>query len=134
MPRARFTSWIVLCLLLMVPFLVSAEHVLPPSIKPIVYEGVRYIVPNDKGLCGYIEARDISTDRKLWTKTIFKHWYIPPFGTECLKYEWITSMTLAGNQLLITSERGRGYTLDLRTRAVHRVKKKALAESSAVNF
>lgn len=103
-----------------------AKHGAPPKVEPVVYQGVRYVVPNDKGLRAYVEAWDIQTGRKLWTKTVFKHWYIPiPFGTtECMHYEYITSMSLQTNLVILTSERGREYTLDARTRSFRKIKTK----------
>src|SRR6266849_8775500 len=113
----RFADCLLACLFLMAPFLVCARHGSPPPIEPVIHDHVQYIVPNDKGLRAYVEARDVQTGRKLWTKTIFRHWYIPPFGTECMRYEYLTSMILGTNQLVLTSERGRVYALDLHTRA-----------------
>src|SRR6266567_6158642 len=103
-----------------------AKHVAPPSIEPVVHQGVRYVVPNDKGLRAYVEAWDVQTGRKLWTKTVFRHWYVPiPFGrTECMHYEYITSMALQTNLLVLRSERGREYALDTRTRTIRQIKTK----------
>ena len=130
----RFVHCLLTGLLLMQPLLASAKAVVALPIKPIVHGDVRYVVPNDRGLRAYVEAQDIASGRKLWTKTIFRHWYVPLFGTECLHYEWITSMILSGNQLVLTSGRGRAYTLDLRTRAVHELKTKPVAKIDATNF
>ena len=103
-----------------------AKHGTPPKIEPVVFQGVRYVVPNDKGLKAYVEAWDIQTGRKLWSKTVFKHWYIPlPFGrTKCMHYEFITSMTLQTNLVILTSERGREYALDTQTRSIRKIKTK----------
>ena len=110
-----------------------AKHGAPARIEPIVHQGVRYVVPNDKGLRAYIEAWDMNTERRLWTKTVFRHWYIPPFGTECMHYEYISTMTLKGDQLMLTSERGRDYSLDVRTRAVRRTHTKRPNQSASVS-
>jgi hypothetical protein len=98
----------------------------PPRITPIVDEGVRYVVPNDKGQPAYVEAWDAQSGQKLWTKTIFRHWYVPiPFGpNECMSYEYLTSMTLKNSVLILTSARGREYTLDIRTRTLRQIKAK----------
>ena len=101
-----------------------AKHVAAAIIEPIVHKGVRYVVPNDKGLRAYVEAWDVQTGRKLWTKTVFRHWYVPiPFGrTECMHYEWITSMALQTDILIFISERGRKYALDTRTGTIRPIK------------
>jgi len=98
------------------------KHVTPSQIDPIHFRGIRYVVPNDNGLRAYVIACDDATGRKLWKKTLFRHWYIPPFGTECMHYEYVTSVVLEKNQLVITSERGKGYRLDPTRRTVHRLK------------
>jgi hypothetical protein len=103
---------------------VLAKHKAPASVDPIIHQGVRYVLPNDKGLHAYVEAWDAQTERKLWTKTVFRRWFCPFRGTECMQYEYINSMVLQTDQLLLTSERGREFTLDIRTHAVRRVRTK----------
>ena len=97
-----------------------AKHVAAPSVEPIVYDGVRYVVPNDNGLRAYVEAWNVQTGRRLWTKTVFRHWYFPvPFArTECMHYEYLVSMRLLRDKLVLVSERGREYELDMRKRAI----------------
>jgi hypothetical protein len=108
--------------LLAAPLLASGKHPAPPQVGAVTHNGVRYVVPNDKGLRAYVEAWDVQTGKKLWAKTVVRHWYIPPFGTECMHYEYLKSMVLQNDTLVLTSERGRTYSLDTRTRAVRRVK------------
>ena len=103
-----------------------AKHGAPARIEPIIHQGVRYVVPNDHGLRAYVEASDAQTGRKLWTKTVYRHRYVAiPFGrTECMSYEYVTSMVLQTNLLILTSDRGRGYTLDTRTRSIRQIQTK----------
>ena len=117
---------LLLILFLLMPPVADAKHVAPPEIQSITNNGVHYVVPNDKGLRAYVEARDVQTGRKLWAKTVFRHWYVPiPFGpTECMHYEYLDSMTLVKDELVLTSERGRMYALDIHTRALRRMKAK----------
>lgn len=117
------SALIVGALPLMVAAFSSAMHPAPPPVSAITNAGVRYVVPNDKGLRAYVEARDVQSGQKLWTKTIFRHWYIPPFGTECMRYEYLSAISLQVDKLKLTSDRGRDYLLDIRTRTVRRVKK-----------
>ena len=114
---------LALLLALAVPSAV-AKHGAPARVESVVHQGVRYVLPNDKGLRAYVEAWDVQAGRKLWTRTIFRHWYIPFVGTECMRYEYVTSMVLQTDQLIFTSERGRDYALDLRTRTIRRLKTK----------
>jgi hypothetical protein len=117
-----FTHLLIIPLVLM-PLLAQAKHVNPPAVPAITNNGVRFVVPNDKGLRAYVEAWDVKTRQRLWTKTIFTHWYIPPFGTECMHHEWIKSMVLVKDDLLLTSERGRVYRCNIRTKSVWLAKK-----------
>jgi len=112
-----------LMLLMLMPVISQAKHVKAPAVPAVTNDGVRFVVPNDKGLRAYVEARDVKTGQKLWTKTIFTHGYIPPFGTECMHYEWIKSMVLVKDDLLLTSERGRVYRCNIHTRSVRRARK-----------
>jgi hypothetical protein len=114
---------IVLLLFVATP-VALAKHGRPPSIEPIVRDGIRYVVPNDKGRRAYVQAWDTSTDHKIWTVTVFRRIYVPCpfFGTECMYFEYLQSMELEDGHLILTSERGRRYSLDLRTRAVRRIK------------
>jgi hypothetical protein len=98
--------------LLTAPLLAFGKHPAPPQVGAVTNSGVRYVVPNDKGLRGYVEAWDVQTGKKLWAKTIVRHYYIPPFGTECMHFEYLKTMLLQNDTLILTSDRGRTYSLD----------------------
>jgi hypothetical protein len=116
-------SFAVCLIVLLARLPADAEHVAPPRLQSITNQSVRYVVPNDTGLRAYVEAWEVQTGRKLWTKTIFTHWYIPPFGTECMHYEYLTSMALVKEDLILRSETGRVYSLNICTHTVRRLKK-----------
>jgi hypothetical protein len=120
-------------LLGLAPFAAVAKHPAPPQVGTVTNNGVRYVVPNDKGLRAYVEAWDVQTGKKLWAKTIFRHYYIPPFGTECMHFEFLRSMVLEDTTLILTSDRGRIFSLDTRTRAVRRLKAKEFKKPAAGN-
>jgi hypothetical protein len=111
-------------LLLAVALPAFGRHPSPGQLLAVTNNAVRYVVPNNKGLRAYVEAWEVQSGRKLWSKTIFRHYYIPPFGTECMYYEYLKSMVLQDDRLILTSDCGRTYSLDLRTRAVRRMKLK----------
>src|SRR5881394_297714 len=115
-PSVRLHLSLLLLVLIGSPAL--AKHGAPPSLESVVYEGVRYVLPNYNGLRAYVEAWDVQSGRRLWTRTIFRRWYVPlPFvGTECMHYEYVTSMELRTNQIVFRSERGKDYVLDPRKR------------------
>ena len=83
---------------------VLAKHGRPPPIEPIVRDGIRYVVPNDKGRHAYVQAWDTSTDRKIWTVTVFRRIYVPrPFrgksSGSALKLKVSTTATLRIHRL-----------------------------------
>jgi len=124
---------IVTLALLALPCTAFATHPAPPQVGAVTNNGVRYVVPNDKGLRAYVEAWDLQTGKKLWAETIVRHHYIPPFGTECMHYEYLKSMVLKDDTLILTSDRGKTYSLATRTRAVRRVKPKEPKKPVASN-
>jgi len=97
-----------------------AKHVPPAPVESIVHNGIRYVVPNDHGLRAYVQASDVLTGRKLWTKTIVRHFYFPFAGTECMQYEYISTMELSDGNLIVTTDQGRVFSVDLRTRTVRK--------------
>ena len=62
---------VILLLTLLLPQLASAKRLQPIQVDPVIYEGVRYVAPNDNGRRGYIEAWNVGTNKKLWELTIF---------------------------------------------------------------
>ncbi len=53
-------------LTLLVPQLACAKRIAPVHVAPVIYEGIRYVAPNDDGRRGYIEAWNVGTNKKLW--------------------------------------------------------------------
>jgi len=129
----RDVLFIVALLLGLAPFAAAAKQPAPPQVEAVTNNGVRYVVPNDKGLSAYVEAWDVQTGKKLWAKTIFRHYYIPPFGTECMHFEYQRSMVLQEGTLILTSDRERTFSLDTRTKAVRRLYAKVPNHPAAGN-
>jgi len=61
----------ILLLTLLLPQLTSAKCLPPVKVDPVIYEGIRYVTPNDDGRRGYIEAWNVGSNKKLWELTIF---------------------------------------------------------------
>ena len=99
-----------------------AKHVSPSKVEPVVKSGIRYVVPHDQGRRGYIEAWDVRTGKKLWEKTIFKRSWIPIFTIECMHFEYITSARLKDAEILLKTDDGRTFALDIAKRKVRAVK------------
>ena len=62
---------VIFLLTLFLSQLASAKRIAPAKVDPVVYEGIRYVAPNDDGRRGYIEAWDVATEKKLWELTVF---------------------------------------------------------------
>ena len=54
---------VILLLTLLVPQLASAKRIAPGKVDPVIYEGIRYVAPNDDGRRGYIEAWNVGLTR-----------------------------------------------------------------------
>ena len=51
--------------MVLLPCLIYAKRA-PAKVEPVIYQGVRYVAPNDVGRRGYIEAWDVRNNKKLW--------------------------------------------------------------------
>jgi hypothetical protein len=116
--------------LFMTPVVVLAKRIPAPVVEPIVHKGVRYTVPNDRGTRGYILARDAATGEQLWKKTVFRK-CICPFLEHDVQWVFIKEMRLEGERLIIVSERGKSYSLNLETRGVKKLKSQTTGATSS---
>ena len=108
---------IFIAVALLVPSLVLAKRVAPARVEPVVYQGIRYIAPNDDGRRAYIEAWDVQTNKKLWDLTIFKN-RIDPTLEQDVQWVFIKELNIRDGVLIVTSERDKIYRVDLKTKAV----------------
>src|SRR6266513_5850648 len=113
---SRF-ALIFVAVALLLPSLLLAKRSAPAKIEPVVYQGVRYIAPNDDGRHAYIEAWDVRTNKKLWYVTIFVN-RIDPKLEEDVQWVFIKALRVQNGALIIMPERGKTYQVDLKTRAV----------------
>jgi hypothetical protein len=89
----------------------------PATVAPVIHEGVRYVAPNDDGRRALIEAWDVQTNKKLWELTVFTN-RIDPTLEEDVQWVFIKSLSLRDGMLMVTSERGNTYQIDLKTKAI----------------
>jgi hypothetical protein len=99
------------------PCLADAKRLPPATVAPAVHEGIRYVAPNDDGRRAYIEAWDIQTNKKLWDLTVFTN-RIDPKLEEDVQWFFIDKLTIRDGTLIVKSERGTTYQIDLRTKAI----------------
>jgi len=95
---------------------IFAKRIAPAVVEPVIHEGVRYVAPNDDGRRAYIEAWDVYT-KKLWDLTVFTN-RIDPKLEEDVQWVFISELSLRDGTLIVKSERGTTYQVDLRTRAI----------------
>jgi hypothetical protein len=107
---------LILFAVVLLPDLASAKRVAPAKVEPAIHKRVRYVAPNDDGRRAYIEAWDVQTNRKLWDLTVFTN-RIDPTLEEDVQWTFINSLSLRNGMLLVTSERGKTYQVDLKTKA-----------------
>jgi hypothetical protein len=108
---------LVLSVIALLPCLMPAKRVAPPRVEPVIHDGIRYVAPNDDGRRAYIEAWDGQTNKKLWELTVFTN-RIEPGLEEDVQWVFIKAMSVEDAVLLVTSERGNTYQIDLNARSV----------------
>jgi len=102
---------------MLLPCLASAKRAAPAEVEPVIHEGVRYVAPNENGRRAYVEAWDVQTNKKLWELTVFTN-RIDPELEEDVQWVFINAMSLRHDTLIVTSERGQKYEVDLKTKAI----------------
>jgi outer membrane protein assembly factor BamB len=102
---------------LLLPGLAFAKRVAPAEVAPVIREGVLYTAPNDDGRRAYIEAWNVQTGKKLWDLTVFTN-RIDPKLEEDVQWVFIKSLTIQDGRLVITSETGSVYRIDLTAKKV----------------
>jgi hypothetical protein len=104
-------------LVALLPCLVSAKRIAPAKVESVIHEGIRYVAPNDDGRRAYIEAWDVQTNKKLWDLTVFTN-RIDPKLEEDVQWFFIDKLSVRDGTLIVKSERGTTYQIDLRTKAI----------------
>src|SRR5258708_10721788 len=111
------TRLAVILLLTLLPHLASAKRLSPVEVDPVIYEGIRYVAPNDDGRRGYIEAWNVGTNKKLWELTLFTN-RIDPNIEEDVQWVFIKVLNIRDGRLMVTSECGKTYQVDVNTKAI----------------
>ncbi len=117
----RIFARLALLAVIALPTAAFAKRIPAPVIEPVVHDGVRYTVPNDKGTKGYVVAWDVASGRQLWKKTIFTKWICPLFEHD-VQWVFIKQMRLESERLVFVTERDKSYSLDLKTKRVKKIR------------
>jgi hypothetical protein len=104
-----------------VPGVAHAKRTAPPKVQPVVYEGVRYLAPNDDGRRAYVRAWDTKSSQMRWEVTVFRN-HINPLLEEDVQWVFIKKLSVLEGGLVVVDERGRAYRIDLKTRVVQKLK------------
>ena len=97
-----------------------AKRVAPPKVAPVTKDGITYTATGT-GTEGYVVARETNTGNELWRVRVFRV-YINPFIEEDNQWIYVSGMKLSDKTLLIQSEAGRCYRLDLTKKLVRKDK------------
>ncbi|MCB4757268.1 MAG: hypothetical protein LHV69_09640 [Elusimicrobia bacterium] len=93
----------------------KAKRMPPKEVAAVEKDGVRYSAPPSR--MGYIEARDIQTGALLWDARLYKVWVIP-FLEKDVQDVYINSLTVVGDTLHVTNEKGKSFRVDIPSRKV----------------
>jgi hypothetical protein len=115
----------------LLPCLTSAKRITPAMVEPVIYESIRYVAPNDDGRRAYIEAWDVQSNKKLWNLTVFTN-RIDPKLEEDVQWIFIKTLSIEKGVLLITSEHGERYQIDLKTKAIKELESGPPGDSGSV--
>lgn len=105
----------------------NAKRSVPERVEPVILEGVRYIAPCDYKIVGneaqqyYVEAWDIKSNQKLWEVSVYTIANNPQMEAD-VQDVFINSLVIEGDALIVTSEQGKKYQVDLKTKMVKRIK------------
>jgi len=115
---------VVLCLVLAATSAskVWAKRAAPKPVTPVVHDGVKYVAPNLGGCEGTVEARNESSDKKLWEVVIYRI-KIDPSLEKDVQWVFITKLAIHQNTVQVTNEKDEEFTLDLTTRKVEKMTK-----------
>ena len=107
----------MVCATVLLSGLASAKRAAPAKVEPVIYQDVRYVAPNDDGHRGYIEAWNFQSNKKLWELTVFTN-RIDPKLEEDVQWVFIGKLSVQDGTLMVTSEHGKIYQIDLKTKSV----------------
>lgn len=125
-------SAVIVLVTLLLPQLAFARRIAPVKVDPVIYEGIRYVAPNDDCRRGYIEAWNVGTNKKLWELTIFTN-AIDPKLEEDVQWVFIKTLNIRDGRLLVVTERGETYKVDLKTKEIVQSNSRSAPSAGPIN-
>ena len=101
--------------LLLATLLAEAKRGAPAEVLPVTVGNIEYSAPHRSGThkqMGFIEARAPKSGELIWSRQIYAVKYDPDLEGD-VQDVFIKSITVEGNNLIITNERNSKYQLDL---------------------
>ena len=120
--------------LLLVTLLAEAKRGAPAEVLPVTVGNIEYLAPHRNGThkqMGFIEARDLKSGKLIWSRQIYAVKYDPDLEGD-VQDVIIKSITVEGNNLIITNEKNSKYQLNLNSLEV-KVIKGSLVEETKFN-
>ena len=110
--------------LLLATLLAEAKRGAPAEVLPVTVGNIKYSAPHRNGTqkqMGFIEARVPKSGGLIWSRQIYAVKYDPDLEGD-VQDVFIKSITVEGNNLIITNERNSKYQLDLNSLEVKVIK------------
>ena len=130
-PIAMIKKFYLISSLLLATLLAEAKRGAPAEVLPVTVGNIEYSAPHRNGThkqMGFIEARELKSGELIWSRQIYIVLYIPGLVGD-VQDVFIKSITVEGNNLIITNERNSKYQLDLNSLEV-KVLKGSLVEET----
>jgi hypothetical protein len=102
------------------------------EVAPVIHNGIEYAAPHFKMASawweremwnhagGWVEAREPVSHKPLWTVEVYDPKY-DSYVPRYLQDNFITSLKIEGGNLLVTTENGTNYSVNLRTREASKI-------------
>jgi hypothetical protein len=101
-------------LIVISPFLSSglleAERRLAPKVEPIIYKGIKFIVPNTPEKMGIVEGWATEANKKIWENQVYSI-VINPIIEQDVQWIFISSLSIEDEKLVVVDERSHKYKI-----------------------
>jgi hypothetical protein len=93
----------------------SFKRIAPKQVQPLKVNDIEYLAPVSE--MGYINAKELSTGKTLWSKQVYKIEYDKNLEKD-VQDVFIDSLWQSGDVIMIHNEKGEIYELDPATQSV----------------